>query len=728
MAPAANNERWRLESITIRGFRGVAKERTFRFDGRPALLKGNNGLGKSTVAQALQWTLFGRFPEHVLANVSYDRFLAPVSAKSKSYRGEVVLVRGQQRMEAVRDGKLFTLKVGGKTLQGEDADAKRDSVLGLDMDTFVRAVLLLQSRVRGLLVDEVKERNKALDRLLGMDAIEAILDVVKPKLAADAADSWRSSVEEDQQGMEARHKLLGEQLDEAQDHARTLGFLNKDFNSVGLAKAYADIGERVASMARKYGVKLDTLPACETVAKVDRVSRAFAEALRAIRVNSQKQLQLASIMEAIAKRSALLDGWKEALGARDQARTDRATLVAEHGGRDDLLERRRQLDLRLADERESLKTANLLRQLLADALAYTKSRPIDGCPVCEQPLPTKFDLSANLRRRTEATASAKSRDLEAASMKTEAAIVSLAGVVGHFDEADKTVNASQTALDKLRQRVVEALGGSGIAENKVQARLEESIESLSEQKKTLAGGVREMEEDLEGLDSRERALRDGLVPVLRKREELAAFEAQEKRAQAAHKKDLEQADAMEELAARLERVRQALLEAKEQLAGETLGRARPRAQQLYRTLVKQPLFDTLDIRTVPRAKKVDYAFEVSSSGASASSREARLVLSDGQLTATALALFFALAESTQHSLDVLYVDDPTQNLDLPSKEAMAKVVTEMAQRRQVIVSTQDEDFANFLESEGFPKRAVVHHFTSWNGNPTVETHTPDLND
>ncbi len=300
MAPPAKSERWRLDSITIRGFRGVAMERTFRFDGRPALLRGNNGLGKSTVAQALQWTLFGRFPEHVLANSSYDRFLSPVSAKSKSYRGEVVLVRGRQRLEAVRDGKLFSLKVDGKTVEGDDADDRRDSVLGLDMDTFVRAVLLLQSRVRGLLLDEVKERNKALDRLLGMDAIEAILDAVKPKLAADAADSWRSKVEENQQGMNERDQLLGEQLEEARNEARSLGFLNKDFNPVGLAKSYADIGERVASMARKYGVKLDNWQACDTTAKVEGVARAFAEALRAIRVNSQKQRHLASIMEAIA--------------------------------------------------------------------------------------------------------------------------------------------------------------------------------------------------------------------------------------------------------------------------------------------------------------------------------------------------------------------------------------------------------------------------------------------
>jgi predicted ATPase len=179
---------------------------------------------------------------------------------------------------------------------------------------------------------------------------------------------------------------------------------------------------------------------------------------------------------------------------------------------------------------------------------------------------------------------------------------------------------------------------------------------------------------------------------------------------------------MEALAARLDAIRRALLEAKGELAGDTLRRAGPRAQELYGRLVRQPVFDTLDIQTTPRANKVDYTFAVSHGGASATARDARLVLSDGQLTATALALFFGLAESTGHGLDLLYVDDPTQNLDLPSKEAMAKVVADLARRRQVIVSTQDEDFVSFLESAGFP--GVVHHLVAWDGNPTVEAAAP----
>jgi len=183
------------------------------------------------------------------------------------------------------------------------------------------------------------------------------------------------------------------------------------------------------------------------------------------------------------------------------------------------------------------------------------------------------------------------------------------------------------------------------------------------------------------------------------------------------------AEALDERAAQVDAIRKALLEAKQELAEATLAKAKKRTQELYEALVAQPVFDTIDIDATAKANKVDYAFTVSSAGAEKTRREARLVLSDGQITATALGLFFALADSTSHALDVLYVDDPTQNLDPRAKEAMAKVVADLARRRQVVVSSHDPDFVAFLESEGFFDLAVVHHMKSWDGTPEVETVT-----
>jgi DNA repair exonuclease SbcCD ATPase subunit len=719
-------ERWRLERVAIRHFRGVARERTYAFDGRAGLLYGENGVGKSTVALALQWILYGRFPDGVLPNTSYNQFLAPVQAKGAAWSGEVVLARGREQLVVARDAatKSFVVQTDGDTCTGADAEARRDALLGLDADTFPRAVLLQQSRIRGLLLDDPKERNRALDRLLGMDALEHLLEVAKTKPFTDAAVEWRSKIRQEQQEHESREKLLVSQLNDAQALARGLKFLNKDLNPSGLKARYAELGRDVAALARKCGVAAVELSACETPRDADKVSKAFTKAVQAIRVGSELQKRLVPVTKRLGDLGARQERWGEAWERLEKTRASLAELVAKHGENKDLeaeLATCKEGVQQLARER---KAADGLRALLHDALAVMRRDAARECPVCEQRLPAGLDLPARLKTRVAALASEELDGLGAAIEKQEKRFERLRDIVASHGERAAEVEAAQRQLDKQRQAALDALGGAGIAEPKVAARLAEAIAELERERKTLAKGMEVMEGELEAIDLRERNVTQGLLAAVRKRDELERHEAAAKKLADAHARDEAKAQEMEAHAAQVEAIRKALLDAKKDLAGDSLKRAGPRAQQLYRALVRQPVFDTLDIEATPKANKVDYAFQVSRAGASTTARDARLVLSDGQLTATALALFFGLAESTAHGLDLLYVDDPTQNLDLKTKAAMAKVVTDLAKRRQVVVSTQDEDFVSFLETEGFPKEAVVHHITAWDGDPRVETSSP----
>ena len=724
--PLANGERWRLVSITVRQFRGVAEERRFEFNGRPGLLHGNNGVGKSTVALALQWTLYGRFPEGVLANTAYDRFLSPIHLKGKPYSGEVVLSRGREKLVVSRDGttKEFKLQIGSTSWSGPEAEEKRDALLGLDMDSFVRAVVLQQSRIRALLLDDPRERNKALDRLLGMDAVEHLLEVIKPKEYAKAADAWRAKVRAEAQRFEERERLLAEQLEGAQQRARGLKFLNKDLNPTGLRARYVELGCDLTALGRKYGLDLSELPACAETRQIGAVSRAFQKGLQAVRLSSELRQRMSPVEKSIATLTALREGWSDRLQRRDRARDAIETLVSRHGEEKRVIEGRAELVGELGDLQCQLKAAGALRQLLEDALAFVEREGPRGCPVCEQPLPERLDLGSRLQQRMESLASEEIAKLHGRREKAETRLAQLVEVLRHFKEGRVELDECQKDLERHRQKAVEATGGVGIAENKVAARLDEALAKLAQEREHLGAGIAAMEQDLEAIDLRERALREGLVPVVEKRDELARHEEDGKKAKALHARDDERAQRMEALAARLEAIRKALLDAKQELASESLRKAGPRAQELYGKLVRHPVLDTLEIQATPRASKVDYTFTVSAKGSSATARDARLVLSDGQLTATALALFFGLAESAGHELDFLYVDDPTQNLDLPCKEAMARAIAELSRRRQLVVSTQDEDFVSFLETAGFRQEAVIHHLEAWDGTPTVHTVAP----
>ena len=296
-AEKREGEYWRLESIAVTDFRGVLGTKVYSFEGLPALVWGENGLGKSTIALALEWTLFGSFPSRALSTPR-PAFMSPVSEKTAGPKGRVVFLRGEERLTVTRDGKKKALDVetsGGKTAKDGAAVELLREVLGVDQDTFVRAILLQQSKIRGLLVDEVKERNKALDRLLGMDEAEALLDLIKPKPFKDAAARLRSDIERLDAGLHSQARVHEENYKEAEQQARDQGFVSRDLSVAGMKARYAKISDDLVAAASKHGVILEPLPLFKTVDDARKASKLVREMLRKTRREANVQASLSPV-------------------------------------------------------------------------------------------------------------------------------------------------------------------------------------------------------------------------------------------------------------------------------------------------------------------------------------------------------------------------------------------------------------------------------------------------
>jgi DNA repair exonuclease SbcCD ATPase subunit len=51
--------KYRISQITAEGFRGFTEPQSIQIDGKNALVFGLNGQGKSSLIEAIRWTLFG---------------------------------------------------------------------------------------------------------------------------------------------------------------------------------------------------------------------------------------------------------------------------------------------------------------------------------------------------------------------------------------------------------------------------------------------------------------------------------------------------------------------------------------------------------------------------------------------------------------------------------------------------------------------------------------------
>ena len=69
-----SNESFRIESLSIEGFKAFMGQQDFDFEGRDVFLFGPNGFGKTSVVEAIRWCLFGLAsrPGEIVKNQFYN--------------------------------------------------------------------------------------------------------------------------------------------------------------------------------------------------------------------------------------------------------------------------------------------------------------------------------------------------------------------------------------------------------------------------------------------------------------------------------------------------------------------------------------------------------------------------------------------------------------------------------------------------------------------------------
>ncbi|EQD78226.1 SMC domain-containing protein [mine drainage metagenome] len=163
-----------LRSLTVEGFRGVNKPVRLEFGPRATVLSAFNGRGKSTLLGAIEWGLFGDLKFQPPENRTHDELVSLFHPAGRA-SVQLGLVKKTEEIRVRRTkplGKMGSavevLNGGAQPLVDEAAQEFLFRLLGLSFDDFYRAAFLHQDSIRGLLTEEQKDRDAALDRLLGV--------------------------------------------------------------------------------------------------------------------------------------------------------------------------------------------------------------------------------------------------------------------------------------------------------------------------------------------------------------------------------------------------------------------------------------------------------------------------------------------------------------------------------------------------------------------------------
>ncbi len=714
-------KRWRIDSLSLAGFRGIRESRTFDFHVQRTLIHGDNGTGKSTIALALHWALFGAFPEGILQNVGHKEFVPSIGTPAERTSVQVVLRdQGGSPCIVKRQGtlgaktRLFSVQ-RGDVVHVDDAASVLQGVLGLDQSTFARAVLLQQGLLRSFITDDPKVRRAAMDRMIGVDDVTALYDACKPEPIARAIADARSAFAAAEAGNKANTEMLATQWENAKAIARQFGHGDADLVPSKLKALLDGVAQKITDLALRHDVKQDQLAPSALEEDLHTVGSRFRARLQSLRTASGMPKRLA---ELDAQRQRLVQfrkRWHDVTGECTRRGEELLAFEKACGAEERWRERHTDAQDALQRAKAAEREAHSLLSLLKDAKAIIDASAVSSCPVCEQ---MAAGIGPRLDARVRALATAQGDSLSRATREAEARVSELEHQLASRSKLATSAEIAAASVEDLKEKVCRLLGVVALTEDAVDLRLQAAGEECDAEVASAKERADALNDDIEAIHRALRGIETGVGGAIAKRDEIAAHEKRMK-ANDSSVQDAWIAE-LERRARSVEAIRTALHDARDSFKKAQLQNAEDRIEGFRQRLVANPMFRSMKIDVQIRNAVDDYEFMLEAGSASDPSRhKARFILSDGQTTATAMALFLGLAGSSTHNLDVLYVDDPSQALDRPSKGALAEVLAEESNLRQVIISTEDRDFIEALRNAGFTNDATVFSLENWDGTPTV---------
>ena len=425
----------RISYLELRNYRKFRQLRIQFPDGMIGIL-GMNGVGKTTIIEAIAWALFGNVDEVVRTSREGVRRVGASPAEPCAAILEFELGGHEYRIEREMSGRSLHMRASLRTKDRITADGDRpvrtavERLLGMDSKSFFTSVFARQKELNALQSVAPGERKKVILRMLRIDSIDTALTSIradrnsvhsriegsertlltedgreKEKVLAESLPEIRRALEQSTMELEAAQDLEKKAAKSLEEARKRRDELRKDFDAFNSTQG--DLRSKVSS------VEVLAKQRDGIVARIERDTPKLSR-LPKLAKDEQDWQAIAAKREALEREKVvsdrarlLADGITEDEQELEKRVAELASLKASADGLEDIDKRAQELEISKAesDEQKQKVLAEIAqhRALIGQRKEFTEKEdkklkeieeagPEGSCPTCEQKLKGSYDL------------------------------------------------------------------------------------------------------------------------------------------------------------------------------------------------------------------------------------------------------------------------------------------------------------------------------------------------
>jgi len=706
-----------LKNLKIKGFRAYTDEQEFTFESPIVLLFGENHKGKSSTLNAIEWCLFGsrnctggdtgirerinwEIPNRTLVNQDVWVELELTDEKYQNYK---ILRRWIRRN---RDEVQVTLP-NGQVLEGQEAEKELSYLIKSSFRDFLTTVYQHQEVIRSILVQEPRQRNDAIDRLLGLSDYRNILKGINEANLENALKNMNDFRNELDSKLKTAKNIREYDLKDKKERAFQRGIHQNEINQKSLIEIAKNIKEELEGVANEWGLSLDdSLKIPEHWSE----SSQFQELVNKEITKFRSEMPDIKEQERLNQYRLSLSGLKieyEQLEKKlKQLKNEKEKFIKEIGDEEAINKIKDNIQKQIEEKNKELSEADAKASVISKAMEYLKLEGIDKdiCPVCGKRTP---DLLAHLEKEWREKYEKKVGEIKKQIDDLKTQLNDVERLEQNYKKLREDIENVEKEIKETSNKIGEILGETITTQDDPIVVLNKKLAEIQKELQILEKAVSTKQENLNEIASKVEKVQliGDILNLEEKRAELEQIE------QLPEYKQMEELiDKMSILCNDVKDIEQAIKETMREEAQNKIEKAEEVIDSYFRRITNNPLISKVRFLANEDRRTGGNLYEFRDQDG----KDLLSVLSQGDLNALALAIFLGMAtsESMNQSFGFIMLDDPSQSLGSQHKANLVEVLNKVLEKRMVILSTMDEELQSLINSQ-ITKRKTKYLFSDW---------------